>query len=112
MGVGPGVTAWNVTFTLTLAFTFEMVNVPPDFGTSSKPLADATSKPLSGVMVMVTLSPSVTDEALAEDVYKRQAVRSRQEPVKLDDRVGRYGSALAALAHQDDVVQALSLIHI
>ena len=66
MGVGPGVTAWNVTFTLTLAFTFEMVNVPPDFGTSSKPLADATSKPLSGVMVMVTLSPSVTDEALAE----------------------------------------------
>ena len=59
-------TAWNVTFTLTLAFTFEMVNVPPDFGTSSKPLADATSKPLSGVMVMVTLSPSVTDEALAE----------------------------------------------
>ena len=42
-GVGDGVTAWKVTFTLTFAFTFEMVKVPPDFGTSSKPLADATS---------------------------------------------------------------------
>ena len=41
--------------------------------------------------------------AFADEV----AVRSRQEPVKLDDRVGRYGSALAALAHQDDVVQAI-----